>query len=62
MTDRPKNPAAQALARIRWAKATDADRQACREHGKLGGRPRTAPRCPCGKMTVARAAQRGHKC
>jgi hypothetical protein len=26
------------------------------------GRPRTAPRCACGEMTLARAAQRKHVC
>ena len=26
------------------------------------GKPRTAPRCPCGAMTVKRAEQRGHRC
>lgn len=26
------------------------------------GRPRTMERCPCGMMTVARAAQRNHRC
>lgn len=28
-----------------------------------GGRPRsTAPRCPCGEMTLKRAQARGHTC
>jgi hypothetical protein len=27
-----------------------------------GGRPKSPDRCPCGKMTVARAEKRGHKC
>lgn len=26
------------------------------------GKPRTAPRCPCGAMTVARALARNHRC
>jgi len=26
------------------------------------GRPRRVERCPCGAMSVARAAKRGHKC
>ena len=26
------------------------------------GRPRTAPRCPCGAMTQAAATRRGHVC
>ena len=26
------------------------------------GRPRTQPRCPCGAMTVERAAKRRHYC
>ncbi len=26
------------------------------------GRPRSADRCPCGAMTKARAAARGHRC
>jgi len=43
---------------------TDAARalQALRRSRK-GGRPRSAaPRCPCGAMTAARAAARGHRC
>jgi hypothetical protein len=36
--------------------------QALRKTRK-GGRPRSAaPRCPCGKMTAARAKARRHKC
>lgn len=30
--------------------------------GRNGGRPRTAPRCPCGQMTLMRAEQRNHRC
>lgn len=30
--------------------------------GRNGGRPRTAPRCPCGQMTLKRAEQRNHRC
>lgn len=30
--------------------------------GRNGGRPRTAPRCPCGAMTLKRAKQRNHRC
>lgn len=52
-----------ALAHIRWAKATEADRQKAREAGMLGGRPRSdAKRCHCGEMTAKRAKARGHKC
>ena len=58
-----KNRAAQALARLRWANASDSDRNQPREAGKLGGRPRSnVPRCNCGAMTLARAIARGHRC
>ncbi len=30
--------------------------------GQLGGRPKSEDRCPCGAMTLKRAAARGHKC
>lgn len=33
-----------------------------RTGGRNGGRPRTAPRCPCGEMTLNRAKQRNHRC
>lgn len=33
-----------------------------RERGKLGGRPRSAERCPCGAMSKTRAEQRRHYC
>ena len=33
-----------------------------RTGGRNGGRPRTAPRCPCGEMTLRRAEQRNHRC
>jgi hypothetical protein len=29
---------------------------------KSGGRPKEYPRCPCGAMTLTRAAKRGHHC
>jgi len=48
----PKNPAAVALQALRKTKTG----------GRNGGRPRTAPRCPCGAMTAARAKQRNHRC
>jgi hypothetical protein len=58
-----KNPAAVALARRRWASATEADREQVRHNGRAGGRPRSdAPRCPCGAMTARRAETRRHKC
>ena len=41
-----KNPAAAALARRRWANATEADRDQPRAAGRLGGRP---PSCHCAK-------------
>jgi hypothetical protein len=43
----------------RRARAMNAARKT---HAAGPGRPRTAPRCPCGAMTVARADQRNHKC
>jgi hypothetical protein len=58
--DQPKNPAAVALARKRWAGATEEDKDVVRENGRKGGRPRSdAPRCPCGTMTLNRAQARG---
>jgi hypothetical protein len=52
-----------ALARLRWANATEADREQVRKNGRLGGRPRSkAARCPCGEMTLKRAQARGHRC
>jgi hypothetical protein len=30
--------------------------------GKLDGRPRSLYRCPCGAMTIERAAARNHRC
>ncbi|HEX4545748.1 MAG TPA: hypothetical protein VH110_05270 [Candidatus Acidoferrum sp.] len=71
-----KNPAAQALVALRWAKTTPEERRAfaarMAEAGwkganrarrlKTAGRPRTADRCPCGAMTRKRARARGHRC
>ena len=37
-----KHPGAVALGRIGGAKKSQAKTQACRENGKLGGRPRKA--------------------
>jgi hypothetical protein len=59
-----KNPAAVALGRLRAAKG---DLAAVGSLGGLAarGKPRKrqpAPRCACGKMTLARAEKRGHKC
>jgi hypothetical protein len=59
-----KNPAAVALGRLRAAKG---DLAAVGSLGGLAarGKPRKralAPRCACGKMTLARAAKRNHKC
>jgi hypothetical protein len=59
---RMKNRAAVSLARRRWAKATTEDRQLSAQNGKLGGRARDPDRCPCDKMTAARARKRNHKC
>jgi hypothetical protein len=53
---------ASALAKQRWAVATPEQRDQPRQAGKLGGRPRSADRCPCGRFTRAYAAKRGHKC
>lgn len=59
-----KMSAAAALLGSRGGAArTQAKAQAARENGLRGGRPRsTAPRCPCGEMTLQRAKARGHKC
>jgi len=46
------------MGKRRWAATDDDPRQV----GKLGGRPRTAPRCACGAMTRKRAKQRRHRC
>jgi hypothetical protein len=52
-----------ALAHLRWANATEAERDQPRQAGLLGGRPRKrGPRCPCGAMTLKRAKARGHRC
>lgn len=37
-------------------------RRAGKPGGRSGGRPKSADRCPCGAMTVARAAARRHEC
>jgi hypothetical protein len=70
-----KNPAAQALARLRWRGTTAGERkQLMSRLVKLAwkkkpmskrtnqGRPRDPDRCPCGAMTRTRAAQRKHVC
>jgi len=59
-----KNPAAVALGRLRAAKG---DLAAVGSLGGLAarGKPRKrqpVERCPCGKMTAARAEKRNHKC
>lgn len=33
-----------------------------KKRGAGPGKPRTAPRCPCGAMSLARAKQRNHRC
>jgi hypothetical protein len=33
-----------------------------RRGDRVGGRPKIAKRCPCGKYSRALATQRGHKC
>ena len=62
-----KLSAAAILGRRRWSETGDDPR----EVGRLGGlaargksgRPRsTAPRCPCGAMTMKRAVARAHHC
>jgi len=47
-----KNPAAVALAALRKTKSG----------GRNGGPPKSSDRCPCGKFTRTRAAQRRHVC
>lgn len=42
-----------------WGRATASRRST---YGAGPGRPKSKDRCPCGAMTAARAAQRGHKC
>ena len=50
------------------ARASGADMAAIGRRGGLAARGRSgrpvsdAPRCPCGKLTQATAAKRGHKC
>lgn len=53
--------AAAAMGRRRWAGIQPAERTAIMtEIGSRGGRPRTsAPRCPCGNMTLKLARTRG---
>ena len=71
-----KNKAAQELVRKRWEKTTKDERSLIlQEVARLGwegenrakrlenaGRPLSPNRCPCGKMTLDRAAKRNHKC
>jgi len=43
--------------RSEWARRNSHKRKV-----HAGGRPKSLDRCECGAMTLARAAQRGHKC
>lgn len=54
-----KNPAAVALGKRRAKKL---GKKLMSEIGKLGGRPKVAERCACGKYTARRAISRRHKC
>lgn len=58
MADEIKQTPAAALARLRWEKTGDDPH----EVGKLGGRPRKAERCPCGKYTAHSAKLLRHRC
>ncbi len=57
-----KRPLSEAQIKSLWASYTSGKRLHP-SGGHSGGRPRSdAPRCECGQMTAARAAQRKHKC
>jgi hypothetical protein len=57
-------PCADDPASLTNANAEDEirDRALKAETGAQGGRPRVEKRCPCGRMTEARAKKRGHRC
>ena len=71
-----KNKAAQELVKKRWSKTTEEERsQLLGDISRQGwspenrekrlenaGRPLSPDRCPCGKMTKARAKARNHRC
>jgi hypothetical protein len=60
---RPRNdPAAVALGRKGGKARAKLPPEALSRIGKLGGRPRSLFRCPCGAITAARAAARNHRC
>ena len=52
--------AARALGRKRWAGTTPEERVAAMAEIQAQIRPRE--HCPCGAMTVERAAKRNHRC
>jgi hypothetical protein len=66
VTKNERSQAARALAERRWQNTTSEERsEAARQASSFSshpGRPPDPNRCPCGAMTVARAAKRKHKC
>jgi hypothetical protein len=60
---RKRKSAGAVLAELRWANATDEDREQVRENGrKSKGRPRRSERCACGKFTLEYATRWKHQC
>lgn len=58
--------AARAMAKARWAKKTPEERSAyavwLNAQRTAESRRSDKPRCPCGRMTLKRAAAHRHKC
>jgi hypothetical protein len=58
--------AARAMVKARWAKTTPEERSAyavwLNAQRSPESRRSDKPRCPCGKMTLARALANRHKC
>jgi hypothetical protein len=45
-----------------WAAVGQIREKQRKTHGAGSGRPRKPERCPCGLMSLARAAERKHRC
>lgn len=61
--DKAVSKAARAMAKARWADVPSKERQRLMtEWGKRGGRPKSAQRCFCGKVSMPRAVSRNFDC